>query len=130
MISPHDGIFRHEALLAQRQRLEGRVIIAAEPSLHIFAAIVLVFSILVVAAFFLVPFADVKSIRGEVQTSQGLTRIVSAGTGTIEQIRINTGDGVRAGQTLALVNSDTADSRGVPGDHWLKQIYIADLPGV
>lgn len=100
------GLFREEALKAEKEKYLGNVIIVTPVKLKIFVIGVLV--ILLALLVFVVSFSYTRkqTITGQLVPNLGLIKIYSPQYGTIVSSRVNEGDFVRKGDTLYVLSSD------------------------
>src|SRR5690606_18204170 len=97
------SLFRHQALQAQQQRLEGQVSIVqpVAGSVLCVSLILMLFSLLLLLQQ--ANFSRKETVMGYLKPSNGLVRIQSQRAATVKQLYVQDGALVRAGQKLALL---------------------------
>lgn len=119
------GLFRQEALEAQRDRLQGQVVLLP----HWPHAAVSIFLLLWVAAalIFLTQsnYSRRETVRGWLEPASGVIRIYPQSEGQLASLLVEAGDTVSAGQPLAVINGDRMLQGGEALDALLLREYQA-----
>jgi membrane fusion protein len=98
-----NGLFRANAVKQQSARLDGDVIIA-QPVSSSFLTIVLLCVVTAIIAFLsLTSFNRKETVSGYLKPDIGLAKVVSSRAGVIQQVYVDDGQQVQAGDRLALV---------------------------
>lgn len=106
-------LFRVEAVDHQRQRFHGTVVLARPWS---FAALTALLAALVLATLLFAAnfgFTRKEVVTGIVVPDRGLIRVVAPLQGQVAEVRVATGDSVRAGDVLFVIRRDRATASGV-----------------
>ncbi|MCU0968990.1 MAG: HlyD family secretion protein [Rubrivivax sp.] len=97
------GLFRPEALEAQRQGWLGGVQIARPPSLALLTVAVVVFALLLVAFVVGTAYTRKATVAGVLVPDRGLIRIVPVAAGTLIERRVTEGQAVQAGDVMFVI---------------------------
>lgn len=97
------GLFRANAVKQQSARLDGEVIIAQPLSSTLLTVTLLLVVIVIVAFLSLTSFNRKETVSGYLKPDIGLAKVVSSRAGVIQQLYIDDGQQVQAGDRLALV---------------------------
>ncbi|CAM3926087.1 HlyD family secretion protein [Rheinheimera salexigens] len=97
------GLFRANAVKQQGAKLDGDVIIAQPLSSSVLTAI-LVCVVIIIAIFLSVTsFNRKETVTGYLKPDMGLAKVVSSRAGVIQQLYVDDGQQVQAGDRLALI---------------------------
>lgn len=98
------GLFRVNAVKQQSARLDGDVIIAQPISSTILTAILLCVMLAIVTFLSLASFNRKETVTGYLKPDIGLAKVMSSRAGVIQQVYVEDGQQVQAGDRLALIN--------------------------
>ncbi|MDR6983044.1 membrane fusion protein [Rheinheimera pacifica] len=98
-----NGLFRANAVKQQSARLDGDVIIAQPVSSSLLTTVLLCVVIAIIAFLSLTSFNRKETVSGYLKPDIGLAKVVSSRPGVIQQIYVDDGQQVQAGDRLALV---------------------------
>nr|WP_178089578.1 HlyD family efflux transporter periplasmic adaptor subunit [Rheinheimera lutimaris] len=96
-------MFRVNAVKQQSARLDGDVIIAQPVSSSLLTIVLLCVIIAIVTFLSLTSFNRKETVSGYLKPDIGLAKVVSSRTGVIQQVYVDDGQQVQAGDRLALV---------------------------
>ncbi|QBL10375.1 HlyD family efflux transporter periplasmic adaptor subunit [Rheinheimera sp. D18] len=97
------GLFRANAVKQQSARLDGDVIIAQPVSSSLLTGILLCVIVAIVVFLGATSFNRKETVSGYLKPDIGLAKVASSRTGVIQQIYVDDGQQVQAGDRLALV---------------------------
>ena len=97
------GLFRANAVKQQSARLDGEVIIAQPVSSTLLTVTLLLVVIVIVAFLSLTSFNRKETVSGYLKPDIGLAKVMSSRAGVIQQLYVDDGQQVQAGDRLALV---------------------------
>jgi membrane fusion protein len=106
-------LFRVEAVDHQRQRFHGTVVLARPWS---FAALTTLLAVLVLAMLLFASnfgFTRKEVVSGIVVPDHGLIRVVAPLQGQVSDVRVATGDAIKAGDVLFVIRRERATASGV-----------------
>lgn len=98
-----NGLFRANAVKQQSARLDGDVIIAQPVSSSLLTTVLLCVVIAIIAFLSLISFNRKETVSGYLKPDIGLAKVVSSRAGVIQQIYVDDGQQVQAGDRLALI---------------------------
>lgn len=98
-----NGLFRANAVQQQSARLDGDVIIAQPVSSSFLTTVLLCVVIAIIAFLSLTSFNRKETVSGYLKPDIGLAKVVSSRAGVIQQVYVDDGQQVQAGDRLALV---------------------------
>lgn len=98
-----NGLFRANAVKQQSARLDGDVIIAQPVSSSLLTTVLLCVVIAIIAFLSLTSFNRKETVSGYLKPDIGLAKVVSSRAGVIQQIYVDDGQQVQAGDRLALI---------------------------
>lgn len=100
------GLFRQEAQRAQRERLQGQVVLLPRWPHAAVATFLLLW--VVAATVFLdrASYSRRETVRGWLEPAAGVIRVYPQSEGRLASMLVKSGDTVSAGQTLAIINGD------------------------
>jgi membrane fusion protein len=107
-----DGLFRKEALHAQRSQWLGEINIAAPLSFVWWAALALALAGAIVLLLMFGQYSRHETVSGQLLPSAGLLTLSAQTTGTLTRTLVYEGEHVAAGQLLAEVSGETATNIG------------------
>lgn len=112
---PVHQLFRREVIEAQRRRLQGEVLIGAEPK-WLFLGYGIV-AVLALTALFLClgTYSRSETASGWLVPENGLVRLAAAQGGVVDKIHVAEGRRVTAGSAIALVRLSRQSGAGDPG---------------
>ncbi|HAW91662.1 MULTISPECIES: HlyD family secretion protein [unclassified Arsukibacterium] len=97
------GLFRANAVKQQSARLDGDVIIAQPLSSTVLTTILLCVVVAIVVFLSVTSFNRKETVTGYLKPDIGLAKVVSSRAGVIQQVFVEDGQQVKAGDRLALV---------------------------
>lgn len=97
------GLFRANAVKQQSARLDGDVIIAQPLSSTMLTAILLCVVVAIVVFLSVTSFNRKETVTGYLKPDMGLAKVMSSRAGVIQQVFVEDGQQVQAGDRLALV---------------------------
>lgn len=98
-----NGLLRANAVKQQSARLDGDVIIAQPVSTSFLTTVLLCVVIAIIAFLSLTSFNRKETVSGYLKPDIGLAKVVSSRAGVIQQLYVDDGQQVQAGDRLALV---------------------------
>jgi membrane fusion protein len=98
-----NGLFRANAVKQQSAKLDGDVIIAQPVSSSLLTLVLLCVVVAIAAFLSLTSFNRKETVSGYLKPDIGLAKVMSSRAGVIQQLYIDDGQQVQAGQRLALV---------------------------
>ena len=98
-----NGLFRANAVKQQSARLDGDVIIAQPVSSSFLTTVLLCVVIAIIVFLSLTSFNRKETVSGYLKPDIGLAKVVSSRAGVIQQVYVDDGQQVQAGDRLALV---------------------------
>lgn len=104
------ALFRHEVLDAQRERLQGGVLIAATPGLRVMVASAVAIACAVLAYAFLGHYTRKEHVQGFLAPTRGLIKIHTPQAGAVLARHVSEGQQVRKGDRLLRVSSERASA--------------------
>ena len=116
------GLFRQQALDASRERLHGDIVLLPRIS-HALLCLLLVTWAAAAAAFLTqASYSRKETVRGWLEPAAGMVRVYPLGEGRLQELLVDTGDRVAAGQALAIINGD----RTLPGGQQLEKLLLQE----
>lgn len=117
-----ENLFRQKARQAYNNRLNGQVRIATNPG-HWWLAGLLLAMVLVILVFFLLAEYTPKSkAAGKLVPEEGMVKVYSSGSGVVEELHVEEGDVVKAGEPLMTVSFQSSTLEGQQwGETWLQE---------
>lgn len=105
-------LFRAQALSFSKDQSVGEMVFHQPLGLHFasIALLIIVVALLAFAAF--APITQTQLVRGHLNATQGSLRVFSPAVGAVDEIFVQNGDIVRAGDVLATVRQAAFDSQG------------------
>jgi len=97
------GLFRANAVKQQSARLDGDVIIAQPLSSTVLTTILLCVVVAIVVFLSVTSFNRKETVTGYLKPDMGLAKVMSSRAGVIQQVFVEDGQQVKAGDRLALV---------------------------
>lgn len=97
------GLFRANAVKQQSARLDGDVIIAQPLSSSLLTAILLGVVVAIIVFLSVTSFKRKETVSGYLKPDIGLAKVMSSRAGVIQQVYVDDGQQVQAGERLALV---------------------------
>src|SRR5699024_8306538 len=117
------GLFREEALRAEKEKWLGHVILTTPVKLKIFVYLVL--AVLIALAIFVTTFSytSKQTITGQLVPDLGVIKVYSPQYGVVTEINVKEGDYVHKGDPVLKVSSD----RDVSGDKGMQEIISKEI---
>ncbi len=106
------GLFRQEAIDAQREKLLGEVSLARPVPLWIFTAIALAFALSLVAFSVWGEYARRERVDGFLALDSGAARLLAPEAGLVAELLAKEGDEVQAGQPLIRLSFERGTASG------------------
>ncbi|WNO59763.1 HlyD family secretion protein [Rheinheimera sp. MMS21-TC3] len=97
------GLFRANAVKQQGAKLDGDVIVAQPLSSSVLTIILVVVVIIIVIFLSVTSFNRKETVTGYLKPDMGLAKVVSTRAGVIQQLYVDDGQQVQAGDRLALI---------------------------
>lgn len=97
------GLFRANAVKQQSARLDGEVIIAQPLSSSVLTLILFGVVVIIVVFLSLTSFNRKETVTGYLKPDTGLAKVVSLRSGVVQQVYVDDGQQVQAGDKLALL---------------------------
>jgi len=107
-----NGLFRQEAIDAQREKLLGEVSLARPVPLAAFTGVALLFAALLVSFSVWGEYSRRERVDGFLALDSGAARLLAPGAGTITDILAKEGDEVQAGQPLIRLSYERGTASG------------------
>jgi membrane fusion protein len=95
-----EKLFRNEVIEAGRNRLTGRVVIAAPPNGWLYTKLALAAASVAILILFFGNYATSANVRGMVAYDRGVTRIYPRAPAEVARVLVRTGQRVEAGEPL------------------------------
>ena len=114
-------LFRPEALLQQRQRLWGNLLLLTPPSTRLLTLLLLVLVALAGTFLALGDYSRRERVKGVLKPISGLVRVFTPGRGEVARLLASPGESVQAGQVLAEVRTARRLPDGRPLEALLAQ---------
>ena len=102
------SLFRREAIEAQREGLQGGVLIAATPALRVLVAASVAIACTLVGYACWGEYTRKEHVTGYLAPTLGLVKIHTPQTGRVLEKRVSEGQRVKQGDTLLLISSERA----------------------
>ncbi len=104
------SLFRREAIEAQKEGLQGGVLIAAPPALRLLVAAAVAIACVLVGYACWGEYTRKAHVVGYLAPSLGLIKIHTPQTGRVMEKRVREGQAVKQGDTLLVISSERATS--------------------
>lgn len=119
------GLFRQEAIDAQRTRLQGQVILLPRWPQALLCVLLLAWLTAVLVFLTQASYSRKETVRGWLEPADGMVRIFPQSEGRIAQLLVAEGEMVVQGQPVAIVNGDRVLSDGARLESVLLEEYQA-----
>ncbi len=100
------GLFRQEAIDAQRHRLQGQVVLLPRWPHALLSALLLLWLVALMAFLTQASYSRKETVRGWLEPADGMVRIFPQAEGRVAQLLVAEGDLVIKGQPVAIINGD------------------------
>lgn len=107
-----DGLFRTEALQAQRGQWLGAINLATPLSFRWWTALALALAAVIIALLIFGQYTRRETVTGQLLPSAGLLTLATQTTGTVTRVLVHQGEQVRAEQPLAEVAANLVSASG------------------
>ncbi|ABZ76558.1 toxin secretion, membrane fusion protein [Shewanella halifaxensis HAW-EB4] len=97
------GLFRQQAVEAQKQKLHGDVSLAQPISIYVSATVLLVIIVAIVFFLSLSHYARKETVRGYLVPDKGLIKTYANRSGNIDVLHVSEGDIIKKGSPLATI---------------------------
>ena len=100
------GLFRQEAVEAQRSRLQGQVVLLPRWPHALLSALLLLWLAAVITFLTQASYSRKETVRGWLEPADGMVRVFPQAEGRVAQLLVAEGDVVIKGQPVAIINGD------------------------
>jgi len=121
------GLFRQEAIDAQRQKLLGELSVARPVPAWVFTILAAGFAAALLAFAFLGHYTRRERVEGYLAPSEGAVQVRAPDSGTISELRVAEGDEVEAGALIARLSLDRVTSSGAVRSEQVRQQLAQQL---
>lgn len=97
------GIFRRQAVEAQKNKLHGDISLAQPLSIHSVATTLVIVAVTISLFLSFSNYARKETVRGYIVPDKGVIKTYASRSGIIEQLHVSEGDEVENGQSLATI---------------------------
>ncbi len=119
------GLFRQEAIEAQRMRLQGQVVLLPRWPQALLCILLLAWLAAVIVFLTQSSYSRKETVRGWLEPGDGMVRIFPQSAGRIAQLLVAEGDPVVKGQPVAIINGDRVLADGAHLETLLLEEYQA-----
>ncbi len=119
------GLFRQEAIDAQRHRLQGHVVLLPRWPHALLSALLLLWLAALITFLTQASYSRKETVRGWLEPADGMVRIFPQAEGRIAQLLVAEGEPVVKGQPVAIINGDRILEDGAHLEALLLEEYQA-----
>ena len=119
------GLFRQEAIDAQRHRLQGHVVLLPRWPHALLSALLLLWLAALMTFLTQASYSRKETVRGWLEPADGMVRIFPQAEGRIAQLLVAEGEPVIKGQPVAIINGDRILEDGAHLEALLLEEYQA-----
>lgn len=105
-------LFRKEAVVYQRERLWGEILLTQPLSLRLLSAAVAVVLVCLILYLYLGTYTRKETVQGYLSPAAGMVEVYASQAGTITKLKVEAGDSVDEGEVLARVSTDKTLEEG------------------
>jgi membrane fusion protein len=117
------GLFRQAAVEAQRERLQGTVLLLPRFPHLLLCLCLLIWMAALILFLTTASYSRKASVRGWLEPGSGMVRVYPRSEGRLARLLVDHGDMVAQGQALALINGDRILADGQPLEALLLEEY-------